>query len=42
MCSIYLTDLAAYNNGYLVGEWLELPLSSNELEQAVKVFYNRL
>jgi len=24
---IYLTDLAAYNEGYLVGKWITLPIS---------------
>ncbi len=32
---IYLTDLQAYNDGYLVGKWLELPISTEELQQAL-------
>ncbi len=32
---IYLTDLQAYNNGNLVGEWLELPMSKEELQKAI-------
>jgi hypothetical protein len=28
---IYITDLAAYNNGYLIGEWISLPMSKNDL-----------
>lgn len=23
---IYITDLAAYNNGHLIGEWVSLPM----------------
>lgn len=30
---IYLTNLAKYNEGKLVGKWLELPLSDEELEK---------
>jgi len=29
---IYITDLAAYNNGTLRGEWVSLPMDSDELE----------
>ena len=36
MLKIFLTDLAAYNNGYLVGEWLTLPLETEELEANIK------
>lgn len=25
MLKIYLTDLSAYNKGYLFGEWISLP-----------------
>jgi len=35
MLKIYLTDLQAYNEGHLVGKWLELPLSNFELSQAI-------
>jgi hypothetical protein len=28
---IYITDLAAYNNGHLIGEWVSLPMSKNDL-----------
>jgi len=28
---IYITDLAAYNNGHLIGEWISLPMSKNDL-----------
>lgn len=28
MLKIYLTDLAAYNKGYLFGEWISLPCSN--------------
>jgi len=35
MLKIFLTDLSAYNAGYLVGHWVSLPLSSFELSQAI-------
>jgi Antirestriction protein len=28
---IYVANLAAYNNGYLVGKWIDLPCSNSEL-----------
>ena len=38
MLKIYLTDLQAYNEGYLVGRWIELPLTGFELSQAISEF----
>lgn len=38
MLNIYVTNLGKYNEGYLIGEWVELPVSEEEL-QAV---YNRI
>ena len=35
MLEIYLTDLQAYNEGNLVGKWIQLPLTPMELSQAV-------
>ena len=35
MLKIFLTDLQAYNEGHLVGRWLELPLTDFELQQAL-------
>ena len=32
---IFITDLTAYNEGTLVGKWIQLPLSSFELSQAL-------
>ncbi len=32
---IYLTNLSQYNNGFLIGEWLELPCSKDELQDAL-------
>jgi antirestriction protein len=32
---IFITDLEAYNNGYLVGKWIELPLASSELSEVI-------
>lgn len=36
MLNVFFTDLAAYNNGYLVGEWLTLPLEEEELKARVE------
>ncbi len=35
MLQVYLTDLAAYNAGSLVGKWVQLPLTGFELSQAI-------
>lgn len=35
MLKIYITNLGKYNEGYLIGEWVSLPVSNEELE-AVK------
>ena len=36
MLKIYITDLAAYNNGYLVGEWVSLPINEEDLSLKIK------
>ncbi len=36
MISIYLTNLGKYNEGELVGEWVELPIKSKALEAALE------
>lgn len=36
MLNIFLTDLAAYNSGALVGKWVKLPLSEEELRITLK------
>jgi len=36
MLKLYITDLSAYNNGFLVGEWITLPLSGKELYLAIQ------
>lgn len=33
---IYLTDLSSYNNGKLIGKWVVLPLSNEELSNEIK------
>ena len=33
---IYITDLEAYNRGHLVGEWLDFPMSENEVSESIK------
>jgi len=37
---IYLTDLQAYNEGHLVGRWIELPMDTEELQQAISEVLN--
>jgi hypothetical protein len=32
---IYITDLAAYNNGHLVGEWVSLPIGEDDLKAKI-------
>jgi len=36
MLNIYLTNLGKYNEGQLVGEWVELPATEEELEAVKK------
>ena len=36
MINIYLTNLGKYNEGYLVGEWVKLPVDDSELEEVKK------
>ena len=33
MMNIYLTNLGKYNEGELVGEWVKLPVSDEELQK---------
>jgi len=35
MLKIYLTDLSAYNQGFLIGEWVSLPMDGDELKEKV-------
>lgn len=32
---IYIADLESYNNGYLKGEWIELPTENEEIQEAI-------
>ena len=41
MLKLFITDLAAYNNGFLVGEWVTLPLSGKELYLAIQQILNK-
>jgi len=34
--NVFLTNLGKYNEGELVGEWVELPLDEEEIEEAMK------
>lgn len=36
MMKIYLTNLGKYNEGELIGEWVELPVSQEELQEVFK------
>lgn len=36
MLKIYLTNLGKYNEGYLIGEWVTLPVNDDELEEVKK------
>jgi antirestriction protein len=36
MLEVYLTDLGAYNKGFLIGEWISLPIDEQELESTIK------
>lgn len=36
MLKIYITDIAAYNAGSLIGEWVDLPLENDELSSKIK------
>lgn len=36
MLNIYLTNLGKYNEGFLIGEWISLPISSDDLEEVKK------
>ena len=38
---IYITDLEAYNNGYLVGSWLDLPMDEELLTESIKEVLSR-
>jgi len=31
MLKVYITDLAAYNSGYLIGKWITMPVDKEEL-----------
>lgn len=33
---VFITDLEAYNNGHLVGAWYTLPMSEDELSEAIE------
>jgi hypothetical protein len=36
MLNVYITDLSAYNNGHLIGEWISLPMDEDELSNKIK------
>ncbi|WP_434580460.1 antirestriction protein ArdA [Sulfurimonas sp. NW15] len=37
---VYITDLEAYNNGHLVGEWYQLPMSEDLLAESIENVLN--
>lgn len=38
---IYVANLGAYNRGHLIGEWLELPMDEDELNEAIQEVLDR-
>lgn len=36
MLKIYVTNLGKYNEGFLIGKWLELPATDEEIEKTLK------
>jgi len=40
MLHVFITDLQSYNEGHLVGKWVELPVSKFELAQALSEVLN--
>lgn len=36
MINIFITNLGKYNEGYLIGEWITLPIDPEELQEAFK------
>ena len=38
---IFITDLEAYNEGHLVGSWVELPQNQDELAEAIEEVLHR-
>lgn len=36
LLNIYIANLEAYNNGYLVGEWVSLPASDDEIAETLE------
>lgn len=36
MMNIYLTNLGKYNEGFLIGEWVSLPISNEDLKNVLK------
>lgn len=36
MLKVYITDIAAYNSGRLIGEWVTLPISDDELKAKIE------
>ena len=33
--AIYLTNLGRYNEGYLMGEWIKLPIPKDKLQEVL-------
>ncbi|MDK2063335.1 antirestriction protein ArdA [Aliarcobacter butzleri] len=36
MLKVYITDLAAYNQGFLIGEWISLPMNEDDLKDEIR------
>ena len=36
MINVYITNLGKYNEGYLIGKWLKLPATDEEIKNVLK------
>ncbi len=36
---VFITDLAAYNQAYLIGRWVELPMTNTELQGTIQEIF---
>ena len=42
MLKTFITNLGLYNEGYLVGKWIDLPIDDDELEKVLKEINDEL
>ena len=41
MLKVYITDLSAYNQGFLIGKWVSLPMAMEDLENELLELYSQ-